>query len=112
MNTQKGPWGLFKHACGNQIAISCSKVFKTERFRHDSVMVSEVGEPFSRGENGPWGLFKHTCCQQVEAICSKVIKTERFRYDSVMVSDGRQFLEIAGDREAFQRDQKWTVGVA
>ena len=52
-------------------------------------------------QNGPWGLFKHACGHQIAASCSKVLKTERFRYDSVMVSDGCQFLEIAGDREAF-----------
>jgi hypothetical protein len=56
LNTQNGPWGLFKHACGHQIAASCSKVLKTERFRYDSVMVSggcqfleiaEIGKPFN-----------------------------------------------------------------
>ena len=63
-------------------------------------------------KNGPWGLFKHACGNHIEASCSKVLKTERFRYISAMVSDGCQFPEIAGDREAFRRDNKWTVGGA
>ena len=62
LNTQNGPWGLFKHACGHQIAASCSKVLKTERFRYDFVMVSdgcqfleialEIGKPFNETSRG------------------------------------------------------------